>query len=399
MFPLVEIHQISEKATSTNGDSTLIRYTDHFKKNNILIDCGLKNAVVSDYLKSIGVTELDLMIASHIDRDHIGGLNSVLNDVDVKELWIMNVNPFKQFIEKSIGFNMEKAHFLRCFVAAHESIRTAKGKNVRCVSVYEGYKDVVGPFFLEVLWPPYHFEGFLEDPANVKGILETGKGKTYKKFLEEMREKGNKPQDIETEIAGPKEVDLEELNWISKYVKDFKDYPEETFVKNFDLASRGLLNNVSIVVRITCLSPPCSLNNRFGALVMLFPGDLEDWAYLYSKYFRYIEADILKIPHHGSRKVEINGKSLYTFLNPRLSLLFPLPQCSLPTHDVRNLLVRTNLLSCTSCKGSSPSKIMNQSCYYDYNCFPMNTAIYKISSLGFSLSDGRNICAGLLKPQ
>lgn len=124
-----------------------------------------------------------MLIASHIDKDHIGGLNNVLNAVDVKELWIMNVTPFKQFVEKTIGFEMEKAHFLRCFVTAHESIQTAKGKKVRCVSVYEGNKAIVGPFFLEVLWPSYAFEDFINNPVNIEDILKTSKGRTYKKFL------------------------------------------------------------------------------------------------------------------------------------------------------------------------------------------------------------------------
>ena len=61
------------------GDSTLIRYKDY----NILIDAGKKDygdAVVS-YLNGLGIENLDLIIATHPDADHIGGMQYVLEHI------------------------------------------------------------------------------------------------------------------------------------------------------------------------------------------------------------------------------------------------------------------------------------------------------------------------------
>lgn len=53
---------------------------------NILIDAGEngKGDSVVDYLVDIGVTKLDWLICSHPHSDHIGGVDTVINDPDVK---------------------------------------------------------------------------------------------------------------------------------------------------------------------------------------------------------------------------------------------------------------------------------------------------------------------------
>lgn len=64
------------------GDSILIQDGFGF---DILVDGGKPEAgpIVLDYLRSEGITELDVMLASHADSDHIGGLISVLQASDI----------------------------------------------------------------------------------------------------------------------------------------------------------------------------------------------------------------------------------------------------------------------------------------------------------------------------
>lgn len=61
------------------GDSTLIRYGEY----NILIDCAKKayEDNVYSYLDKLGITKLDLVIATHPDSDHIGGFAYVLSNI------------------------------------------------------------------------------------------------------------------------------------------------------------------------------------------------------------------------------------------------------------------------------------------------------------------------------
>lgn len=64
------------------GDSAFISADGH----NILIDGGVKTTAreVTAVLDRYGVKTLDLVIASHIDSDHIGGIARVIRDYDVK---------------------------------------------------------------------------------------------------------------------------------------------------------------------------------------------------------------------------------------------------------------------------------------------------------------------------
>ena len=67
------------------GDSILIKVGDC----DILIDAGYENygTTVSDYLKNKGVDDIELMINTHPDADHCGGLTTVLNDFVVEQVW------------------------------------------------------------------------------------------------------------------------------------------------------------------------------------------------------------------------------------------------------------------------------------------------------------------------
>ena len=68
------------------GDSILIKVGDC----DILIDAGTSSygSTVSSYLKSQGVDDIELMVNTHPDADHCGGLTTVLNDFVVEEVWI-----------------------------------------------------------------------------------------------------------------------------------------------------------------------------------------------------------------------------------------------------------------------------------------------------------------------
>lgn len=59
------------------GDSVYIQLPD---RNDVLIDAGdnSKGPVVVSYLKNQGVDDIELMIATHMHADHIGGLDDVL---------------------------------------------------------------------------------------------------------------------------------------------------------------------------------------------------------------------------------------------------------------------------------------------------------------------------------
>ena len=67
------------------GDSIFIQVGDC----DILIDAGKPNKgqTVVNYLNSKGVDDIELMVNTHPDDDHYGGLTTVLNNFDVEQVW------------------------------------------------------------------------------------------------------------------------------------------------------------------------------------------------------------------------------------------------------------------------------------------------------------------------
>ncbi|MGN2337970.1 ComEC/Rec2 family competence protein [Clostridium cagae] len=80
------------------GDSELIQIGNQ----NILIDAGCNDNKALNYLKSIGVTNLDYVIATHPHEDHIGGMTSVINNFNVKEFYAPKVNHTTKTFENMI---------------------------------------------------------------------------------------------------------------------------------------------------------------------------------------------------------------------------------------------------------------------------------------------------------
>ncbi len=71
------------------GDSILIQTPN---KNNILVDGGHEDSalIISKFLKNKKVKNLDFIIATHPDTDHIGSLDYIINKFDVSNVYIPN---------------------------------------------------------------------------------------------------------------------------------------------------------------------------------------------------------------------------------------------------------------------------------------------------------------------
>lgn len=83
------------------GDSILIRSAEHA----VLIDGGehRQRKVVLDYLSAAKISRLDYVVATHPHNDHIGGLVTVLRDIDVGRVVmpdaLNNTDTFENFLK------------------------------------------------------------------------------------------------------------------------------------------------------------------------------------------------------------------------------------------------------------------------------------------------------------
>lgn len=69
------------------GDSTFIITPDGY---SMLIDAGdnTKGDTVVNYIKSMGIDKIDVLIGTHPDADHIGGLDDVINSFEIGDFYM-----------------------------------------------------------------------------------------------------------------------------------------------------------------------------------------------------------------------------------------------------------------------------------------------------------------------
>lgn len=83
------------------GDAILVRDMD--APFTMLVDCGdvsvgdggpdSMRISAADYLRREGIRELDLLVLTHLHRDHCGGLENVISAVEIKEFWTNYIPP------------------------------------------------------------------------------------------------------------------------------------------------------------------------------------------------------------------------------------------------------------------------------------------------------------------
>ncbi|MEN2768541.1 MBL fold metallo-hydrolase [Ornithinibacillus xuwenensis] len=80
-LPELSVHYIDVG----QADATLLQYGEHA----ILFDTGdWRGNEVVEYLRAQGISNLDLVIGSHPDADHIGQLEDVMHSFTVSEVWL-----------------------------------------------------------------------------------------------------------------------------------------------------------------------------------------------------------------------------------------------------------------------------------------------------------------------
>jgi competence protein ComEC len=103
---------------------------------HLLMDGGGMRREAAELLAPVRVRKLDLLIASHGDEDHIGGLETVLRTT-------------------TVGTLVLPAWLIRAPEAV-PLIRAARRRGVRVVPVARGSRLDLGPGALEILWPTAH---------------------------------------------------------------------------------------------------------------------------------------------------------------------------------------------------------------------------------------------------
>ncbi|WP_042275657.1 ComEC/Rec2 family competence protein [[Clostridium] dakarense] len=98
------------------GDSILIQTPN---SKNILVDSGDENSshIIKSYLKKYKIKTLDIMIATHPDSDHIGSLDNIVNDFNVKSIFMpeqeTDTKAYKNLVNACSSKNLPIKHLYK----------------------------------------------------------------------------------------------------------------------------------------------------------------------------------------------------------------------------------------------------------------------------------------------
>jgi len=307
----IEINMINVE----DGDAIIIMLNDKDRKSLILIDGGYKNyypkvkkrieEVLPDYDNKI-----NLLICTHYDNDHIGGVEKILDDYNskIQEIWIHKI---EDNIDKTITLFEEKIKNLK------QTLTLDEHKFIKSINAYEniltleGYKDL-----LRVI---KKIKSYDLDNKVVQAI----KGQSLKNFPEfsvvsptqeyynlnlEALKKESVLEDLKSNIKN-KSTDLPKLIELL-----YECYDEAGISQDYcsALEKSSLDNNVTATNMVSIVTLLNSNNKKF-----LFTGDagIETFEVNTPKWDSELkDLFFLDIPHHGSKN-NTSKKMLDTF-NP-----------------------------------------------------------------------------------
>ncbi|HET9531941.1 MAG TPA: MBL fold metallo-hydrolase [Blastocatellia bacterium] len=139
------------------GDSQVIQLPTG---ETILIDSGDSGAPTVSLLKNLGVSEIDLVIATHPHADHIGEMRDIMREFRVKEFWDSGYpHPTKTY---------------------REMLQEIRGRNITFKQARRGDARTIGDARLEVLNPATPFAND-ENPNDASVVVRLTYGS--KRFL------------------------------------------------------------------------------------------------------------------------------------------------------------------------------------------------------------------------
>jgi len=277
-----------------SGDAILVRYGNlhgaRAEQKVIVIDAGYPEtgkAVVEHLATHYGTKEIDLMISTHPDQDHVGGMETVMNECSVGQLWMhqpwnhtndiaemfVHGKVTDQSVKNSLRKSLDEAHAL-------EAIATKRGIPITEPFAGTSFDNqavyVLGPTkdFYEGLLPAFRCTPEVKQESNLfKGLIA---GAT--EFIKTLAE----GWDIET-LGTPSEDTSAENN--------------SSAILLFQFGDKSAL--LTADAGLPALTPALQI--------------LKNAAYDMSKIA------FVQVPHHGSAR-NVSADFLDALLGPRLAI-------------------------------------------------------------------------------
>lgn len=276
---------------SKSGDAIAIRFGDLYGTRDdykvVVIDGGFKESgekLVEHVKKYYNTDVVDLAILTHPDADHASGLEVVLNELTVKQLWMHLpwnhtediANMFKdgrvtdQSVKESLRRSLENARSLE---------NLAKSKDIPIAEPFTGLQDETGTIIVAGPSEEY-YESLLPE---FKGTPESKEGGFFEKALEAVLEVARK-------IA--------------------ETFNHETLDNNGETTAE---NNSSVVLRLKTENNDVLFTGDAGIPALTLAAD-----YLEEVGTDHSTIDLIQVPHHGSKR-NVGPDILNRLVGPKLN--------------------------------------------------------------------------------
>ena len=272
-----EVDIIGVGKESKSGDAIAIRWGNlsgpRGEQKVVVIDGGFRESGqdVVDHIKEYYDTDyVDAVISTHPDQDHINGLDVVIDQLSVKELWIHkpwehNQGLASKFTDGRVTDNSLGEHLRKNLETASDIVTKAKGKGIHIVEPFTGISlynqnelQVFGPSidYYKSLIP--EFDGMPTSKETVKSVVK--------------------------EIFGSAKTVLRKF--LSRWGVDELDDNDTTSAKN----------NSSVIAQLVVENHRLLFTGDAGITALSHAADVIDIS-LDGADIRFIQ-----IPHHGSRR-------------------------------------------------------------------------------------------------
>jgi beta-lactamase superfamily II metal-dependent hydrolase len=369
-----------------HGDCTLVEYISaRVVRFRLLCDAGAvaPPALFAHLTKTPherGAGFIDVVVLTHVDHDHQGGLPAVFGEpgVEVGEYWGPCLPAFKRLrwlFQKRVFDAIDKAAELEQVVLTNNvpvlyplegHVKTTKDRRVT-VSVISPAPRLIhelaygGNTAVRTLVTnsPLPMEWLITGSELEVAVEGQGApGFNSRTYLG--------PEDFPGPLADVRLESPDDLQ--AQAVVGGSALAEPDFFGNH------VLNDTSLALVIDVL-----LDGKRRRRVLL-TGDQENWSYIASRYPTGLGVDILKVPHHGGKvfladKQEENAiEQMYLWLRPRVAVVSAMGQHKLPHVRTRDALRQAGAtLFCPNTRGfeplSSDAVLTDSPCCFDaYGC-------------------------------
>ena len=272
-----EVDIIGVGQESKSGDAIAVRWGNLFgprhEQKVVIIDGGFRDSGqnVVDHVKKYYQTDsIDAVISTHPDQDHISGLDVVLDELSVHELWIHkpwehNQGLARKFADGRVTDSSLGERLRKSLDSASDLVAKAGKKDIHIVGPYAGI-TLYNQGELCILGPTRdYYESLIPEFDGMPAAKDTIKG-----FLAEFRETVAKVIRKFTSIWGVDALDDEDT----------------TSVKN----------NSSVITQLVVEDHRLIFTGDAGITALSHAADNPAF------YSQRAKLRFIQIPHHGSRR-------------------------------------------------------------------------------------------------